>query len=133
MRRILEKQGIPPRTPAEDTKALVESIRSRFRAEAPRVPGNSSGGASLVSAPAGERLEDLDRELRDYFAQQYPVHAESSGGPDMALLRERVIDAVADRILEQWDAPRDSALQEEIMERIISRILERLKLRTFDE
>ena len=103
-----------PNAQLEEARALIEGVRSRFRSESPRMLG------------AGHLDDDseLDRELRQYFE----LHEDPTASRE-SKLRGRIIDAVVDRLLAEWDARepgKTSPLQEAVMERLIQRILERL-------
>ncbi len=92
--------------------ALLQGLQSRLSA----VPA----GSAAVS-PREETPEELDRQLREYF------HVESGKFPDQ--VRERVIEAVADRILQGWergDGREFGALEKQVIDRVAERILERM-------
>jgi hypothetical protein len=82
------------------------------------------GLQSRLSVQREETAEDLDHQLREYFV-----------GADTSVLdqiRERVIDAVADRILESWehrDRGQLGALENQVIDRVAERILERMTRR----
>jgi flagellar motor switch protein FliM len=71
-------------------------------------------------------VEDLDRQLREYFI------AESGKLPDTRVvdqIRDRVIEAIADRILGSWergDRRELGALENQVIDRVAERILERM-------
>lgn len=104
---------------ADKTAALLQGLQSRLNR-------NAGPGAAV---PTGEETsEELDRQLQEYFVAE-------SGKPDMGTLdqiRDRVIDAVADRILERWesgDRRELGALQNQVVDRVAERILERMARR----
>jgi hypothetical protein len=96
---------------ADKTTALLQGLQSRLNGEA-------------VSTRREETSEDLDRQLQEYFV-----------GSDASILdqiRERVIDAVADRILESWERGNRrelGALENQVIDRVAERILERMTKR----
>jgi hypothetical protein len=106
---------------ADRTAALLQGLQSRLR-EAP----------PAVDSPRVEVSEDLDRELQAYFGSGSRKAAENGvpGVPDQ--IRDRVIEAVADRILECWERGHRSelgALENQVIDRVAERILERMTKR----
>ena len=86
------------------------------------------GLQSRLSGQHAENSEDLDRQLREYFGSS---EASSEVGV-LDQIRERVIDAVADRILEGWESgghPEFRALENQVIDRVAERILERMTKR----
>ncbi|MBZ5672981.1 MAG: hypothetical protein LAP61_01930 [Acidobacteriia bacterium] len=82
------------------------------------------GLQSRLNVPRAESPEDLDRQLREYFV--------ASDTSMLDQIRERVIDAVADRILESWergDHRELGALEKQVIDRVAERILERMARR----
>jgi len=80
---------------------------------------------SLLTRPPAARKEEtpeeLDRQLQEYF------RAESGSLPDQ--IRDRVIDAVADRILESWERGERrelGRLENQVIDRVADRILKRM-------
>lgn len=73
--------------------------------------------------PAEESAEDLERQLAQYFRKAVPI-------PETALdhLRRRVVDAVADRILQAWDC--NSAIEDSVLQALIERLLDRFSRQT---
>lgn len=96
---------------ADKATALLQGLQSRLNGEP-------------VSTRREETSEDLDRQLQEYFV-----------GSDASILdqiRERVIDAVADRILASWergDRRELGALENQVIDRVAERILERMTKR----
>jgi hypothetical protein len=91
---------------ADKATALLQGLQSRLNRQRP------------------EGSEDLDRQLREYFV--------SSETGVLDQIRERVIDAVADRILENWergDRRELGALESQVIDRVAERILERMAKR----
>jgi hypothetical protein len=76
--------------------------------------------ARLSRPESSESVEDLDRQLQEYFAK---VTREN---PKMLEhIRERVIEGVVERILRDWDQP-GGGIEGEIVERLIGRLMTRL-------
>ena len=91
---------------ADKTAAMIEGLQSR------------------LNGPRVETPDDLDRQLREYFV--------SSDTGMMDQIRERVIEAVADRIFTSWERgdQRDlGALENQVIDRVAERILERMTKR----
>ena len=91
---------------ADKTAALLQGLQSRLASRREETP------------------EDLDRQLREYFVTS------DHGVPDQ--IRDRVIDAVANRILESWergDRRELGALENQVIDRVAERILERMTKR----
>jgi hypothetical protein len=96
---------------ADKATALLQGLQSRLNREA-------------IPVREEETPEELDRQLQQYFLTS------DNGGPDQ--IRERVIDAVADRILQSWehgDRRGLGALESQVIDRVAERILERLTRR----
>jgi len=96
---------------ADRATAMLHELQSRLSREP--TPG-----------PSGESSEDLDRELQEYFVTS------DKGVPDQ--IRDRVIEAVADRILKCWESGQRSelgALENQVIDRVAERILERMTKR----
>jgi hypothetical protein len=95
---------------ADKATALLQGLQSRL---------NSPRAGRPEESP-----EDLDRQLREYFV--------ASDASMLDQIRERVIDAVADRILESWergDRHELGALEKQVIDRVAERILERMAKR----
>jgi hypothetical protein len=94
---------------AERAGSLIRQLESRLRAR------------SDSAVPAKETVnepEDLEKQLHDYF--------ETTVADE---IRNRVIDGVVDRILREWDQPRQEtagSVESEVLKRLIDRVLERL-------
>lgn len=104
---------------ADKATALLQGLQSRL----------SRDPAPVAVSTPDETSEELDRQLREYFV------AESEKLPDTGVLdqiRDRVIDAVADRILQSWER-RDrrelGSLENQVIDRVAERILERMTKR----
>jgi len=99
---------------ADKATALLQGLQSRLNSQRPERPEESP--------------EDLDRQLREYF-----VSSETSSEAGLLdQIRERVIDAVANRILESWergDRRELGALENQVIDRVAERILERMTKR----
>jgi hypothetical protein len=88
---------------ADKATALLQGLQSRLNVQREETP------------------EDLDRQLQEYFV------ASDAGVLDQ--IRERVIEAVADRILQSWehgDRRELGALEKQVIDRVAERILERM-------
>ena len=93
---------------ADKATALLQGLQSRL---------------SQAAKPE-ETPDDLDRQLREYFVTS------ETGVLDE--IRTRVIDAVADRILQNWergDRRELGALEKQVIDRLAERILERMTRR----
>jgi len=91
---------------ADKATALLQGLQSRLNSQHPESP------------------EDLDRQLREYFV--------SSETGVLDQIRERVIEAVADRIMQSWergDRRELGALESQVIDRVAERILERMAKR----
>jgi len=95
---------------ADKATALLQGLQSRLNSQHPESP------------------EDLDRQLREYF-----VSSETSSEVGVLdQIRERVIEAVADRIMQSWergDRRELGALESQVIDRVAERILERMAKR----
>jgi len=102
---------------ADKATAMLQELQSRLIRDPAPAPS---------MAVREETPEDLDRQLREYFV------AESGKVSDARVpsqIRERVIDAVAERILESWergDRHELGALENQVIDRVAARILERM-------
>jgi hypothetical protein len=86
------------------------------------------GLQSRLNSQRAESPEDLDRQLREYFVSS---EASSEAGV-LDQIRERVINAVADRILESWergDRRELGAIETQVIDRVAELILERMTKR----
>jgi hypothetical protein len=96
---------------ADKATALLQGLQSRLNRDT--APG-----------PREDSPEELDRQLQEYFV------ASDTGMLDQ--IRDRVINAVADRILESWergDRRELGALENQVIDRVAERILERMTQR----
>ena len=92
--------------------ALIQGLQSRLNREMVPV---------AASIPHEETSEELDRQLREYFV--------ASDVGMLTQIRDRVIDAVADRVLQSWergDRRELGALEKQVIDRVAERILERM-------
>jgi hypothetical protein len=102
---------------ADKATALLQELQSRLTRDTP------------PAAVREETPEDLDRQLREYFVAE---SGKASGAPIPSQIRDRVIDAVAERILESWergDRRQLGALENQVIDRVAARILERMAKR----
>lgn len=92
---------------ADKATAMLQDLQSRLN----RGP----------AVRAEETPEELDRQLQEYF------HSESGNLPEQ--IRDRIIDAVADRILERWERGERrelGKLENDVIDRVADRILKRM-------
>ncbi len=105
---------------AEKARFLIRGLQSRLRAQA---------GGSPREQP-DETLDDLERQLREYFERSGGKNEPGSARPSaLGEIRNRVIDGLVERILREWERPQDgssTALENEVVTRLINRLLERL-------
>jgi hypothetical protein len=105
---------------AEKTRVLIQGLQSRLRPE--------SAGA-LREGPE-ETQHDLERQLQKYFDSA--KGNDEQGLSQVSILNEirtRVVDGVVERILREWERPKDptsTPLENEVIERLIDRVIERL-------
>ena len=127
---------------AEKAGLLIRGLQSRLRVRADQVVVDP-----VYASEAVENPDDLERELEELFkrsagAEPSPgaSHAASSQPSPLASpasrdeapfheLRERVVEAAAERIFEDWESHPETmpALEAEVVERLVRRILERLR------
>jgi len=103
---------------ADKTAALLEGLQSRLNRNA--------------ALPRDETHDDLDRQLREYFVAESGQAPSSSDAGVLQQIRSRVIDAVADRVLANWEkgGSRElGALEKQVIDRLAERILERISHR----
>ena len=96
---------------ADKATALLQELQSRL---------------ATPVAVREETSEDLDRQLREYFVAE---SAKGSEGVFVNQIRDRVIDAVAARILQSWERGQRhelGALENQVIDRVAARILERM-------
>jgi len=85
-------------------------------------------GQTLGREPVPDLTTDeLERQLQQYFER-----TAGTGGVNQSVLealRSRVVEAVVERLLKEWQNPGTepaTPLQREVMERLIERVMERL-------
>lgn len=104
---------------ADKATALLQGLQSRL---------NRDPAPAAVST-RDETPEELDQQLREYFV------ADSEKLSDAGMLnqiRDRVIEAVADRILQRWELGERhelGTLENQVIDRVAERILERMTKR----
>lgn len=94
---------------ADKTRAVIEDLHSRLR--------EATGDQS----PA---RDDLDHELQDYFSAEG-----NRSGNVLDSIREKVVEAVADRILARWESGppgQSDPVENAVVERLIARVMDRL-------
>jgi hypothetical protein len=95
---------------AEKAASRMRQLQTRLAdpaAEVKRSPARSA---------EEETMEQMERELQEMFAR---------GAPAGGRLRARVIEELAERILQEWD-PR--GLEDGVVERIVEKVMDRLKI-----
>jgi len=105
---------------AEKAAALLQTLQSRLRGE---VPVSAEPEPKPAETQPAETKDELDRQLQEYFGAKEQASVLSD-------MRERVIEAVVDRILQSWEKPRgdaSGALENAVVERLIAVVLERLR------
>ena len=105
---------------AEKTRVLIQGLQLRLRPEA----------ATAVQDRPDETQNDLERQLQSYFENSGEKNEQ--GSPQTTILndiRARVVDGVVERILREWDRPKDgqsTPLENEVIERLIESVIQRL-------
>ena len=105
---------------AEKTRVLIQGLQSRLRPEA----------VTAVQDRPDETQNDLERQLESYF--ENAVEKSEQGAPPTTILNEiraRVVEGVVERILREWDRPKDghaTPLENEVVERLIESVIQRL-------
>lgn len=103
---------------AEKARALIQELQSRLRLD-----------AAIRERPE-ETQDDLERQLQRYF--ENAIGKDKRGLSRTSILNEvraRVVDGVVERILREWERPKDGTttpLENEVIERLIDRVIERL-------
>ncbi len=92
----------------EKTTAALQELRTRLAKE-------------TTDRPREENPDDLERQLEAYFS-----NSSRTLSPALSEIRQRVIEAVADRIFQAWEDPRGASIKKEIVDRLIERVLEDL-------
>jgi hypothetical protein len=134
----------------EKTKLALHNLRRELdarqsrAAEKRRLPQTLLLHPDVEQEPKRESIDDLERELREYFGQgtsgspeqptgsqqESPAFSERADSANfLDSTRQKVIEGVVDHILEEW-SQRDGGLgplQDQITERLIQRLLERLR------
>ena len=103
---------------ADKTAALLQGLQSRL-----------NGNAAV---PREETQDELDRQLREYFVAESGKSPNASDPGVLHQIHSRVIDAVADRVLANWEkgGSRElGALEKQVIDRLAERILERMSHR----
>lgn len=108
---------------------MLQGLQSRLHQVAPR------DAVPREIATREETPDELDRQLREYFVAESGGSRDSGDAVDLnalARIEDRVIDAVADRILDNWergDHREPGMLEKKVIDRLAQRILERMARR----
>jgi len=108
---------------ADKTAALLQGLQSRLS-------GTAVAGKEII--PREETPDELDRQLREYFVAESGKAPSAGDASVMNQIHNRVIDAVADRVLASWEnsGGRElGALEKQVIDRLAERILERMSHR----
>jgi len=102
---------------ADKTAALLQGLQSRLN------------GTTVVARE--ETPDELDRQLQEYFVAESGKSPNPGDAGVLNQIHNRVIDAVADRILASWEnGGRElGALEKQVIDRLAERILERMSHR----
>jgi len=128
---------------AQKTRSVIEDFQTKLNEVSQHsglarlsaaVTAEKGAGSPGTSEAGGtpETEAELERQLAAYFERATPSKGTSTAGhadQNTALedLRQRVIEAVVERILEDWSngrAVESSELRKEVLERLIERILQ---------
>jgi hypothetical protein len=120
------------------TRSVIEDLQEKLSADAQNgVPQYVTPlPRRALDVGPNETDEDLERQLQSYFARASASPRDgakvisSTRTQILDELRSRVIDGVAERILEEWAGPQpgtSTTLGSELMERLIERLLEQLR------
>lgn len=104
---------------AEKTRVLIQGLQSRLRSD--------SAGTTLEKPD--ETLQDLERQLQRYFENAGKGAHGLSQTSILNDIRSRVVDGVVEKILREWERPKDGTatpLENEVIERLIDRVIQRL-------
>jgi hypothetical protein len=109
------------------TRSVIEDLQARLTAD---TRARTPEPQPIRPASAGESIDDLERQLQDYFERATPT---SSRTKILDELRSRVIDGVVDRIMAEWANPQQDhgGLAAAVMERLIERVLYELQSKSF--
>jgi hypothetical protein len=120
-------RGAAIATAAERTRSAIEDLQSRL----------SEVGQQAEPSAQSERSEtedELERQLHAYFSgrtnKTSALEASPGRRPALEDLRRRVVDRVAERILEDWERSHPGTwnqIREEVMERLVDRVLRELE------
>lgn len=127
----VSRPGTAIATAAERTRSAIEELQSRLVEVSHQGATAQAGMAPLVDT--SETEDELERQLSAYFSgKEKEVAPDAHPARKRALedLRQRVVDRVAERILEEWERSHPAAwneLREEVMERLVDRVLGQLQ------
>ena len=101
---------------ADKTAALLQGLQSRLNGNIPRE----------------ESSDELERQLREYFVAESSKIPVSGDAWVLNQIHRQVIEAVADRVLANWENGGGhgfGALEKQVIDRLAERILERMSHR----
>ena len=101
---------------ADKTAALLQGLQSRLNGNIPRE----------------ESSDELERQLREYFVAESSKIPVSGDAGVLNQIQRQVIEAVADRVLANWENGGGhgfGALEKQVIDRLAERILERMSHR----
>ena len=123
----VSRPGAAIATAAERTRSVIEDLQSRL----------SEVSQQAEPSPQSERSEtedELERQLHAYFSGRTKKTSASESSPErkpiLDDLRRRVVDRVAERILEDWERSHPATwnqIREDVMERLVDRVLRELE------
>jgi hypothetical protein len=106
--------GPPILEAAENAERLIRGLQTRLARRA-------------GEAPAEEPTENLEWELERYFEAEMSQHLAPLS--PLQQIRKRVVEGVAEKVLNGWERSRDAtggSLENEVIERLVERVFERL-------
>lgn len=124
------RPGAAIATAAERTRSVIEDLQSRLSGVSQS--GEAARPELEPRSDASETEDELERQLRAYFAEK-PAEETPDPPRDRKIvledLRRRVVDRVADRILEEWERSHPAAwnqMREDVIARLVERVLQEL-------
>lgn len=120
----------PAKEPSAKPAATIVEATAKTRSVIKDLQARLTGA---LPPQKGEPVDDLERELRDYFERAAPSHGTGTQRNQLLNeLRNRVIEGVVDRIIAEWstskpNAPHCLGLGREVMDRLVERVLQELR------